>query len=105
VFTESVVFASRHAVPRNFTGIPFRCSSQEQLLASVRGDCGFGKEPFIVELEDRSQSYLFKLRQTSGIKKMLRQFIRKDWTPSCPGPGPLAVACPFGQNCARGSSA
>ena len=75
MLTESVVSASRHVVPRNFTGISFRCLSQEQLLASVRGDCGFGKEPFIVELEDRSQSYLFKLRQTSGIKKMLlRQF-------------------------------
>jgi hypothetical protein len=32
-------------------------------------------------LEKRHQSYLFKLRQTSGVKKMLRrQFARKDWT-------------------------
>ena len=51
----------------------------------VRGKCGFGNEPFIVELEDRSQPYLFKLRQTSGVKRMLmRQFARKDWTE--PGP-------------------
>ena len=57
----------------------------EQLPALVRGDCGFGNEPFIVELERRGQSYLFKLRQTSGVKKMLRrQFARKDW--SVPGP-------------------
>ena len=56
-----------------------------QLPALVRGDCGFGNEPFIVELEERLQSYLFKLRQTSGVKKMLmRQFARKDWT--IPGP-------------------
>ena len=56
-----------------------------QLPALVRGDCGFGNEPFIVELEERVQSYLFKLRQTSGVKKMLmRQFARKDWT--IPGP-------------------
>jgi Transposase DDE domain len=36
-------------------------------------------------LETRGQPYLFKLRQTSGVKKMLRrQFARKDWT--TPGP-------------------
>jgi hypothetical protein len=56
-----------------------------QLPALVRGDCGFGNEPFIDELENRGQAYLFKLRQTSGVKKMLmRQFARKDWT--TPGP-------------------
>ena len=59
--------------------------NKEQLPALVRGKCGFGNEPFIVELEDRSQPYLFKLRQTSGVKRMLmRQFARKDWTE--PGP-------------------
>jgi hypothetical protein len=59
--------------------------SKEQLPALVRGDCGFDNEPFIVELEKRSQPYLFKLRQTSGVKKLLmRQFARKDWT--IPGP-------------------
>ena len=30
-----------------------------QLPALVRGDCGFGNEPFILELEGRVQSYLF----------------------------------------------
>ena len=56
-----------------------------QLPSLVRGDCGFGNEPFIAELETRGQPYLFKLRQTSGVKKMLmRQFSRKDWT--TPGP-------------------
>jgi hypothetical protein len=59
--------------------------SKEQLPALVRGDCGFGNEPFIAKLERRSQPYLFKLRQTSGVKKMLmRQFARQDWT--TPGP-------------------
>jgi hypothetical protein len=58
---------------------------KEQLPALVRGDCGFGNEPFIAELEKRGQPYLFKLRQTSGVKKLLqRQFARKDWT--TPGP-------------------
>jgi hypothetical protein len=57
----------------------------KQLPALVRGDCGFGNEPFIDELEKRNQPYLFKLRQTSGVKKLLRrQFARHDWT--TPGP-------------------
>ncbi len=38
-----------------------------QRPALVRGDCGFGNEPFIAELEARGQPYLFKLRQTSGV--------------------------------------
>jgi len=59
--------------------------SPEQLPALVRGDCGFGNEPFIAELEKRGQPYLFKLRQTAGVKKLLmRQFVRKDW--ATPGP-------------------
>ena len=38
-------------------------------------------EPFIAELEARTQPYLFKLRQTKGIHKLLqRQFEREDWT-------------------------
>ena len=52
-----------------------------QRPAMVRGDCGFGNEPFIAELEARNQPYLFKLRQTKGIHKLLqRQFQREDWT-------------------------
>ena len=57
----------------------------QQRPALVRGDCGFGNEPFIAELEERGQPYLFKLRQTAGVKKLLtRQFARDDWT--TPGP-------------------
>ena len=57
----------------------------QQRPALVRGDCGFGNEPFIAELEGRGQPYLFKLRQTAGVKKLLtRQFARSDWT--TPGP-------------------
>lgn len=57
----------------------------QQHPALVRGDCGFGNEPFIAELEERGQPYLFKLRQTAGVKKLLsRQFARTDW--STPGP-------------------
>ena len=53
--------------------------------ALVRGDCAFGNEPFIAQLEERAQPYLFKLRQSAGVKKLLaRQFARHDW--STPGP-------------------
>jgi hypothetical protein len=37
--------------------------------AAKQGDCGFGNEPFITELEERAQPYLFKLRQSVGVKK------------------------------------
>ena len=48
----------------------------EQRPALVRGDCGFGNEPLIAELEER---------QTVGVKKLLtRQFARDDWC--TPGP-------------------
>ena len=59
--------------------------SPEQRPGLVRGDCGFGNEPFIAELDARAQPYLFKLRQTQGVKRLLaRQFARDDW--STPGP-------------------
>ncbi len=58
----------------------------EQYPAMVRGDCGFGNDPFIVALESRNQRYLFKLRQTKGVQKLLqKQFQRTDWTE--PGAG------------------
>jgi hypothetical protein len=53
----------------------------EQYPAMVRGDCGFGNDPFIVELELRNQRYLFKMRQTKGVQRLLqKQFQREDWT-------------------------
>jgi hypothetical protein len=46
----------------------------------VRRDCGFGNEPFILDLEQRNQSYLFKLKQTAGAKELLTNlFRREDW--------------------------
>jgi hypothetical protein len=55
--------------------------SPQQRPALVRGDCGFGNEPFIAQLEERGQPYLFKLRQSAGVKKLItRQFARDDWS-------------------------
>jgi hypothetical protein len=59
--------------------------TEHQRPALVRGDCGFGNEPFIAALERRHQPYLFKLRQSTGIKRLLAsQFSRLDWCQ--PGP-------------------
>jgi hypothetical protein len=46
----------------------------------VRGDCGFGNEVVMRQLEDIQQPYLFKLKQTSNVKRLIeRQWRRHDW--------------------------
>ena len=46
----------------------------------VRGDCAFGSEGEMSALEAIGQPYLFKLRQTAGVKKLVqRQWARRDW--------------------------
>jgi Transposase DDE domain len=47
----------------------------QQRPALVRGDCGFGNEPFIAHMEERDQPYLFKLRQSAGVKKLISRKI------------------------------
>jgi hypothetical protein len=39
----------------------------------VRGDCGFGSEPVVVELEKRCVPYLFKLRLTKNVKRYIEK--------------------------------
>ena len=47
----------------------------------IRGDCAFGNEGVMVEAEKRQLNYLFKLRQTSGVKKLInRLFHHDDWS-------------------------
>ena len=47
----------------------------------VRGDCAFGSEGEMSALEAIGQSYLFKLRQSPGVKTLIkRQWTRRDWT-------------------------
>jgi hypothetical protein len=43
----------------------------EQRPYLVRGDCGFGNEVVMNELESIHQSYLFKLRQSSNVKRLI----------------------------------
>lgn len=47
----------------------------------VRGDIAFGVEGEMRQLEELQQPYLFKLRQTSGVKQLIkRQWGRDDWS-------------------------
>jgi hypothetical protein len=47
----------------------------------VRGDCGFGSEPVIVELEKRGVPYLFKLRLTKNVQRYIaKNFWMNDWS-------------------------
>lgn len=46
----------------------------------IRGDCAFGNEPIIKEAEERGIDYLFKLKQSSTIKKLLsEEYFSNDW--------------------------
>src|SRR5665213_900503 len=56
-----------------------RRSSRPKL---VRGDCAYGSEGEMSALEAIGQPYLFKLRQSAGVKKLVkRQWRRRDWCP------------------------
>jgi len=46
----------------------------------VRGDSAFGNDPVLTELESIGQMYLTKLRQTTGVKRLIeRNWSRQDW--------------------------
>jgi len=47
----------------------------------VRGDAGLGVEPMLCALEERGQSYLFKLRLTKNVKRYIEKlFWEQDWS-------------------------
>lgn len=66
-------------------GLPRFCAvlsglTPPQRPALVRGDSAFGNEGVMAAMETLKQAYLFKLRQTSGIKRLIeRQWSRRDW--------------------------
>jgi hypothetical protein len=52
-----------------------------QRPALVRGDSGYGNEGILTTLEERSQPYLLRLRQTANVQRLVaRQFARMDWS-------------------------
>lgn len=54
---------------------------KEQRPQLVRGDCGFGNEAMMCELEAIQQSYLFKLKQTANVKRLIaRQWKQRCWS-------------------------
>jgi hypothetical protein len=52
----------------------------------VRGDAGLGVEPVLEALEERGQSYLFKLRLTANVKRYIEKlFFEQDWSAAAEG--------------------
>jgi len=46
----------------------------------IRGDCAWGNEGVLREAEEHGQDYLFKLKQTAGVRRLIeRAFGREDW--------------------------
>ena len=70
--------AAKHSLPR-------LCQLIERLVpeerpALVRGDSAFGNQGVMAEMERIEQHYLFKLRQTAGVKRLIeRQWQQGDW--------------------------
>ena len=56
---------------------------RQQWPALIRGDIGWGTEVMMEECERRQVPYLFKIRQTTNVKKHIAGlFDRKDWQPA-----------------------
>jgi hypothetical protein len=52
----------------------------ELLPAFARGDCGFGNEGVMLECEKRGLKYLFKLRQTQKVRRLIEKlFPNAEW--------------------------
>jgi hypothetical protein len=70
--------APQHGLPRRRALL--ETLPPEQRPALVRGDCAFGNERVMGEMEDLDQAYLFKLRQTAGVKRLIeRLWARRHW--------------------------
>jgi hypothetical protein len=70
--------AAKHSLPRLIHLLKALPSEKRPRL--VRGDNAFGNEPVMSELEAVGQTYLFKLRQSPGVKRLIeRHWSRADW--------------------------
>lgn len=68
--------AAKHTQPgllKLLDGLP---ASRKPAL--VRGDCAFGNDPMMSELEDRRQPYLFKLKLSKNVKRHIERLFRAD---------------------------
>ncbi|WP_430230534.1 transposase [Nitrosomonas communis] len=72
--------AAKHSLPRLRQLI--EDLALEKRPALVRGDSAFGNEGVMVGMEQINQRYLFKLRQTAGIKRLIeRKWQQNQWQP------------------------
>jgi hypothetical protein len=70
--------AAKHSLPRLRKVLESLPPEKRPRL--VRGDNAFGNEPVMADLEEIEQAYLFKLRQSTGVKRLIeRQWSRQDW--------------------------
>lgn len=75
---EGTATAAKYSLPRLIQILVELPVGQRPRL--VRGDNAFGNEPVMAQLEAIDQPYLFKLRQTAGVKQLIeRQWSRQDW--------------------------
>jgi len=72
--------SSKHALP-GLGAVLERCSEPpNHKPRMVRGDCGFGNEATLALVESYDIDYLFRLRQTANVKKLIaRSFFRDGW--------------------------
>lgn len=71
--------AAKHSLPRLRSVL--EALPPEKRPRLVRGDNAFGNEPVMAQMEEIDQGYLFKLRQSPGVKRLIeRQWSRQDWT-------------------------
>ena len=70
--------AAKHSLPR-LRGLLEGLAPEERPVL-VRGDIGFGNERVMAEMEEIGQRYLFKLKQTPGVKRLIERLWRQgDW--------------------------
>lgn len=70
--------AARHSLPRLIDLL--KALPAERRPRLVRGDIAFGVDPVMRELEGMAQAYLFKLKQSAGVKRLIERLWRDtDW--------------------------
>ena len=70
--------AAKHGLPRLISLL--KSLTAEELPWLVRGDSAGGNETVMAALEEINQRYLFKQRQTPGVKKLIGHlWSRKEW--------------------------
>ena len=73
--------SAKHALP-GLESVLDRITPRDQPRL-VRGDCGFGNEATLVVCESREIDYLFRLRQSSNVKKLItRLHYKAGWSPA-----------------------